>query len=446
MRRLIRAGLSALLLTAVVATPAAQADRTSGFKLEEATIDDIQEAFDGELTCVKLTKMYLARIAAYEDGGIKLNSITTVNPLALTDAAALDRERRRHGPRSELHCIPVLLKDNVDTFDMPTSNGSVILKRSVPPDDAFIAAKLRGEGALILGKAAMGEFAGGSYNTIDGQVVNPYNLKRQTGGSSAGSGAALAANIGVLAIGTDTSTSVRGPASFTGIVGLRPTTGLISRDGIAPKNLNFDSAGPMARTVTDAAEMLSVVAAPDGGADPLNAEVWGKLPPQLRKRVNRRSGTIDYTKFLKKGFAQGRPARRRARLLRRRSGDRRARRAGVGRHAGAGRDDRRHQPRSRVPSVLRRQRRLEHPEDRRLPLQGRLGGVPRDAVAGRPQDGRGLHPDLRDGGQPVAAAGGGERAESPQAVAHDVGGRPALREPHRQPVAGGDRLQALALR
>jgi amidase len=305
MRRLIRAGLSALLLTAVVATPAAQADRTSGFKLEEATIDDIQEAFDGELTCVKLTKMYLARIAAYEDGGIKLNSITTVNPLALTDAAALDRERRRHGPRSELHCIPVLLKDNVDTFDMPTSNGSVILKRSVPPDDAFIAAKLRGEGALMLGKAAMGEFAGGSYNTIDGQIVNPYNLKRQTGGSSAGSGAALAANIGVLAIGTDTSTSVRGPASFTGIVGLRPTTGLISRDGIAPKNLNFDSAGPMARTVTDAAEMLSVVAAPDGGADPLNAEVWGKLPPQLRKRVNRRSGTIDYTKFLKKGSLKG---------------------------------------------------------------------------------------------------------------------------------------------
>jgi amidase len=293
------------LLTAIVAAAPAQADRPSAFNLQEATIDDIQQAFDdGGLTCVKLTQLYLARIAAYEDGGMKLNSITTLNPNALSDAAGLDRERRRHGPRSRLHCIPVLLKDNVDTFDMPTSNGSVILKNSVPPDDAFIADKLRRQGALILGKAAMGEFAGGSYNTIDGQVVNPYNLKRQTGGSSAGSGAALSANIGVLAIGTDTSTSVRGPASYTGIVGLRPTTGLISRDGIAPKNLTFDSAGPMARTVTDAAEMLSVVAAPDA-ADPLNAEVWSKLPPDLRRRVNRRSGTIDYTKFLKKGSLKG---------------------------------------------------------------------------------------------------------------------------------------------
>jgi amidase len=304
-KRAAAAGLSALLLTAILAAPPAQADRKSAFNLQEATIGDIQQAFDdGDLTCVKLTKLYLARIAAYEDGGIKLNSITTLNPNALSDAAGLDRERRRHGPRGRLHCIPVLLKDNVDTFDMPTSNGSVILKNSVPPDDAFIADKLRRQGALILGKAAMGEFAGGSYNTIDGQVVNPYNLKRQTGGSSAGSGAALSANIGVLAIGTDTSTSVRGPASYTGIVGLRPTTGLISRDGIAPKNLTFDSAGPMARTVTDAAEMLSVVAAPDA-ADPLNAEVWSKLPPDLRQRMNRRTGTIDYTKFLKKGSLKG---------------------------------------------------------------------------------------------------------------------------------------------
>lgn len=298
------ASLSALLLTAVAAAPA-QADRKSKFNLQEATIDEIQEAFDDrDLTCVTLTKLYLARIATYEDGAIKLNSVTTVNPKALQEAAALDRERRRHGPRSNLHCIPVLLKDNVDTFDMPTSNGSVILKDSVPPDDAFIAASLRRKGALILGKASMGEFAGGSYNTIDGQVVNPYNLKRQTGGSSAGSGAALAANIGVLAIGTDTSTSVRGPASFNGIVGLRPTTGLISRDGIAPKNLEFDSAGPMARTVTDTAEMLSVVAARDD-ADPLNAQIWSNLPPDLRRKVNRRTGTIDYTKFLKKRSLKG---------------------------------------------------------------------------------------------------------------------------------------------
>lgn len=296
-----------LLGTGAAAAPAVADGRGKPeFNLQEATIDDIHDAFaKGTLTCAQLTQLYLARIAAYEDGGIKLNSITTVNPKAMAEAAALDSARRGRGQRGDLHCIPVLLKDNVDTFDMPTSNGSVILKDSVPPDDAFIAGALRRRGALILGKASMGEFAGGSYNTIDGQVFNPYNLKRNTGGSSAGSGAALAANIGVLAIGTDTSTSVRGPASYTGIVGLRPTTGLISRDGIAPKNLTFDAAGPMARTVTDTAEMLSVVAAPDGGADPLNTEVWGNLPPQLQRRVSPRAGTIDYTKFLKKRSLKG---------------------------------------------------------------------------------------------------------------------------------------------
>jgi amidase len=273
------------------------------FVLEEATVADIAAAFDsGALTCVKLTQLYLARIAAYEDAGIRLNSITTINPDALRMAAELDRERQRSGPRSPLHGIPVLLKDNVDTFDLPTSNGSVILKDSVPPDDAFIAAALRRQGALILGKAAMGEFAGGSYNTIDGQVTNPYHLKRNTGGSSAGPGAALAANFAVLAIGTDTSTSVRGPASWTGIVGLRPTTGLISRDGVAPKNLLFDTAGPMARTVTDTALLLTAVAGEDK-ADPLSVEVYKNYPQPLRKKAAQ--GRLDYTKYLDKNSLKG---------------------------------------------------------------------------------------------------------------------------------------------
>ncbi|WP_159001078.1 amidase family protein [Streptomyces sp. SBT349] len=259
---------------------------------------DIAAAYDShELTCVELTEMYLARIAAYEDGDTRLNAITTVNPDALRVAAQLDRERRRHGKRSPLHGIPVLLKDNVDTHDMATSNGSVILKDSVPPDDAFLARALRDRGALILGKASMGEFAGGSYNTIDGQVVNPYHAKRNTGGSSAGSGAAIAANLAVLAIGTDTSTSVRGPASFCGLVGLRPTTGLISRDGIAPKNLTFDTAGPMARTVTDTALLLSAVAGMDR-ADPLSVETYGAFPRALRRRAAR--GELDYTRYLRR--------------------------------------------------------------------------------------------------------------------------------------------------
>jgi amidase len=293
----------ALLSLAVVSQAQAEHKRGSTFRLEEATIADITAAFDsGSLSCVKLVQLYLARIAAYEDAGIRLNSITTLNKDALSTAARLDRERRKWGPRSAIHCIPVLLKDNVDTFDMPTSNGSVILRDSVAPDDAHIADALRKRGALILGKAAMGEFAGGSYNTIDGQVTNPYHLKRQTGGSSAGSGAALAANLAVLAIGTDTSTSVRGPAAYNGIVGLRPTTGLISRDGIAPKNLTFDTAGPMARTVTDAAIMLNAVAGADP-ADPLSVEINRHYLPADGRESG--EGGVDFTKYLEKGSLRG---------------------------------------------------------------------------------------------------------------------------------------------
>lgn len=228
--------------------------------------------------------------------------MTTINPDALHTAAELDREREQSGPRSPLHGIPVLLKDNIDTFDLPTSNGSVILKNSIPPTDAFIADILRRKGALILGKASMGEFAGGSYNTVDGQVTNPYNLKRDTGGSSAGPAAALAANLTALAIGTDTSTSVRGPASYTGIVGLRPTTGLISRSGIAPKDLLFDTAGPMARTVTDTALLLTAIAGLDP-ADPLSVEAYKNYSRPLRKKAAQ--GQLDYTRCLDKDSLKG---------------------------------------------------------------------------------------------------------------------------------------------
>jgi amidase len=265
-------------LSAVVASqlPSLGA-RIRDFRLEEATIASINDGVaNGLLTSERLVELYLARIQAYDFGGPRLGSVITVNPQAVDVARALDAERRSRGPRGPLHGIPVLLKDNVDTVDMPTSNGSWVLRDAMAPDDAFIARRLRDAGAVILGKASMGEFAGGSYNTVRGQTINPYHLKRQTGGSSSGSGAALAANLATLAIGTDTSTSVRGPAAFNGLVGLRPTTGLISRDGIAPKNLNFDSAGPMARTVTDLALMLDVVAAPDP-ADPLSQQVWAEV-------------------------------------------------------------------------------------------------------------------------------------------------------------------------
>jgi amidase len=262
------------------------------FKLIEATIEEITKAFEFEaLTAEQLVQLYLNRIETYEDSGPTLNSITTINPEALEVARKLDEERRSGEIKSSLHGIPVLLKDNIDTFDMPTSNGSVILKDAIPPDDAFITQSLRDAGAIILGKAAMGEFAGGSYNTIDGQTKNPYNFNRNTGGSSSGSGAAVASNFAAVAIGTDTSTSVRGPASFNGLVGLRPTTGVISRDGIAPKNLTFDSAGPIARTVTDMALLLNEIAAIDPN-DPLTPDSEDKIPD-------------DYTQFLTKGSLKG---------------------------------------------------------------------------------------------------------------------------------------------
>jgi amidase len=247
------------------------------FRLEETTIAEIRKAVAaGALSSEKLVELYLARIAAYDRAGPRLNSIIYINPNAKAEAAALDKERADKGPRGPLHGVPVLLKDNIDVANMATTNGSAVMKDAVPSEDGSITKALRAAGVVILGKAAMGEFAGGSYNSVRGQTLNPYNLKRATGGSSSGSGAAISANFAVLAVGTDTSTSVRGPASYTGIVGLRPTTGLISRAGIAPKNLNFDSAGPMARNVTDLALMLNVLAFPDP-KDAKSVEVWSEV-------------------------------------------------------------------------------------------------------------------------------------------------------------------------
>ncbi|HEY0581077.1 MAG TPA: amidase family protein, partial [Chloroflexota bacterium] len=287
----------AIMLSPVTAYPAEERAQTAGFQLEEATIADITAAFDsGRLTCAQLVRGYLDRIAAYDQVGPAIQSIITVNPQAMATAAQLDAERRATGPRSRLHCIPVLLKDNIDTFDMPTTNGSVILKDAVPSEDAHITRVLREAGALILGKATMGEFAGVPYTTLHGQPLNPYHLERTTSGSSSGSASATAANFTTLAVGTDTSTSVRGPAAVNGVVGLRPTTGLISRNGIAPKNLNFDTAGPIARTVTDTAILLNFLAGRDPG-DPANlsGDLGNNFP----------SNGVDYTQFLKTGSLKG---------------------------------------------------------------------------------------------------------------------------------------------
>ncbi|MGD1942648.1 MAG: amidase family protein [Leptolyngbyaceae cyanobacterium] len=246
------------------------------FELQSATVPEIQAAMEaGALTAEDLVQLYLNRIEAYDDQGPAINALITINPNALAEAIALDEARAEGNILGPLHGIPIILKDNYDTADMPTSAGSDVLATAIPPDDAFVVQQFREAGAIILGKANMSEFAASygrlGYSSLGGLTLNPYNLGRDASGSSSGTAAAIAASFAVLGTGTDTAGSVRGPAAVTGLVGIKPTLGLVSRDGIVPLNLSFDMAGPMARTVTDAAIALEVMATPDS-ADPRTAE------------------------------------------------------------------------------------------------------------------------------------------------------------------------------
>lgn len=229
--------------------------QAASFSLEEATINSINDAFEsGGLTSETLTQLYLERINAYDKNGPKINSIIALNPNALKTAAELDRELQLTGSRSPLHGIPILLKDNYNTFDLPTTVGSALLEGSIPPDDAFTVKQFREAGAVILGKANMSEWAWGIPPSLIGATLNPYKPNRSTTlGSSGGTGAAIAANFAVVGTGSDTGGSIRGPAAANSLVGVKPTLGLVSRDGIVPLALSFDTGGPMARTVTDAA-------------------------------------------------------------------------------------------------------------------------------------------------------------------------------------------------
>ena len=230
-----------------------------------ATIDEVNRAFDdGTLTSEQLVDLYLARIEAYDKTGPTLNAVMTLNSRARARARELDAERRERGPRSPLHGIPVVLKDNIDTADMPTTAGSSLLKGSLPPDDAFIVRKLRAAGAIILAKLNMSEFAsGGARSSLGGPMRNPHDITRSPAGSSGGTGVAIAAAYAQFGLGTDTGGSVRMPSTANGIVGLKPTLGLMSRDGIIPLALSFDTPGPMARHVYDVAVALGVMAGLD---------------------------------------------------------------------------------------------------------------------------------------------------------------------------------------
>ncbi|RPG44585.1 MAG: glutamyl-tRNA amidotransferase [Gammaproteobacteria bacterium TMED163] len=238
-------------------------------ELTAATIEEVNTAIDaGELNSVELVELFLDRIDAYDKQGPAINAVLTLNPEALEQARALDEERARSGRRSPLHGIPVLLKDNMDTADLPTTAGSFLLQDSIPPDDAFIVQQLREAGAIILAKLNMSEFAsGGAMNSLGGPTYNPHDTTRSPAGSSGGTGAAIAAGYAMMGLGTDTGGSVRGPSSANGIVGLKTTHGLLSRDGVVPLALSFDTVGPMARSVYDVAVSLGVMTGIDPADD-----------------------------------------------------------------------------------------------------------------------------------------------------------------------------------
>lgn len=248
----------------------AQKSETNEFQLVEATIDSVHRSIQqGSLTSVGLITAYLQRIKELNldtSRGAPVNAFVTINPSVVQDARELDeyyqKNGRLYGP---LHGIPIVIKDNVDSYDTPSSSGSLSLLGSQPVQDAYLVRQLRKAGAIILGKASMDEFAEGFWgiSSRSGRIGNPYNPKENAGGSSGGSAAAVSANFALIGIGTDNSGSIRVPAAFCGVYGLRPSTGLISQSGIFPR-YNLDGiAGPLARTVKDLAITLTAIATPD---------------------------------------------------------------------------------------------------------------------------------------------------------------------------------------
>ena len=279
-------------------------------QLVEATAAQLLHAMQTRLiTAEQLVNMYMARIAAYDDAGPGINAYIHVNANAAADARQIDALRRGKAPRP-LEGIPVALKDIIDTADMPTTGGSLSLEGSIPPNDAFITGKLREAGAIIIGKLTLTEFANfiaigmpTGYSSLGGYGFNPYypfvlpggdgRPALATGGSSSGSGLVVNANLAALAVGTETSGSILSPASGNGVVGIKPTVGLISRDGIIPITADQDTAGPITRTVADAALLLGVLA----GFDPNDAATAACLTPG--------NCFSDYTQFLDKKALKG---------------------------------------------------------------------------------------------------------------------------------------------
>ncbi|MCC8362300.1 amidase [Lysobacter sp. A6] len=267
--------------------------KAPAFAFDEATIADLQSRMaSGATTSRDLTQAYLDRIAAIDKAGPTLNSVIELNPNALDEAAALDAERKSGKVRGPMHGIPVLLKDNIDAVPMVNSAGSLALANNKPSRDAFLVQRLRAAGAVILGKTNLTEWANfrstrsvSGWSGRGGQTKNPYALDRNPCGSSAGTGTAIAANLAVVGVGTETDGSIICPASVAGLVGLKPTVGLVSRDGIIPISSSQDTAGPMTRTVSDAAAMLSAMVGRDDGDVATDGSV-GKAVFDYEKRLD----------------------------------------------------------------------------------------------------------------------------------------------------------------
>ncbi|MBC7617524.1 MAG: amidase [Candidatus Saccharibacteria bacterium] len=273
MKRRDFVGVLALTSGAAASAKGGVAIASPVFDVTEKSVVQLQAALtDGTVTSQQLVQLYLARIAALDKAGPKLNSIIELNPDVMAIAKALDAERKSKGPRGPLHGIPVLLKDNIATADgMQTTAGSLALVGAKPPRDAFLVTQLRKAGAVILGKTNLSEWANmrstrstSGWSARGGLTRNPYALNRNTSGSSSGSGSSMAASLAAVAVGTETDGSIISPASIAALVGIKPTLGLVSRAGVIPIAHSQDTAGPMTRTVADAAALLSTLA----GSDP----------------------------------------------------------------------------------------------------------------------------------------------------------------------------------
>ncbi|MBL0170905.1 MAG: amidase [Gemmatimonadaceae bacterium] len=292
MRRHVQVGVlllaSATLASTTTAQPVAPASRGT-VEVTEATIAELRTAMaSGRVSSVQLVDAYLARIAAYEHAGPSLNALIRLNPKARAEAAQRDAERRQGRLRGALHGIPIIIKDNYDTGDMPTSAGSLALANSQPAQDAFVVKKLRDAGAVILAKSNLHEFAAGitSISSLGGQTRNPYDPTRCPGGSSGGTGAAIAASFATVGWGSDTCGSIRIPSAYGSLFGLRPTQGLISRSGIIPLSHTQDIGGPLARTATDLAIALDVSVGYDA-ADSVTVVLRDKPLPHFEAALDK---------------------------------------------------------------------------------------------------------------------------------------------------------------